>query len=143
MTMGPSKKKQETYNIDDVIGKKGHDSEMSSSEESWSNLVYSNVEQPQPLTPDQVKMIFKPIVLVAQKSNASQGMIDRVTGWVSELMHEALKGPDIDPAVIDKNIGNLYFFCDDVFMEAFTVFTNPENGLEPAFMQAAQRYQSK
>jgi len=147
MTIGPNKKSQETYNIGDLVGNKGQDSEISSSEASWSNLVWESAEslpqEPVTLSPEQVKKIFEPIIQAVQVSEVARPMRDRVMDWVKELMNEAMKGPDLNLEALDNLVGNLYFFCEDIFQAVYDVFTLTDTGLEPAFKQAVEKYKGK
>lgn len=144
--MDQNKRGQEIYNIDDVIGKKGHSSEISSSEASWSNLVWSDAnvltQQPDTLSPEQVKKIFIPVIQAVENNDPGEKMRDRVLRWVADLAEEAMKGPRLDASVIDISVRYLYFFCEDIFQAVYDVFTQPDTGLHPAFKEAAERYKS-
>lgn len=144
MTMGPAKKSQDTYNINDLIGKKGHDSDISSSDASWSNLVWSDTPESAPqmgaISLEQAQMIFDPAVKAVQDSETAAPMRERVMGWVDALIVEATKGSSADPEVIDNNVGNLYFFCEDIFQAVYDVFAMPDSALEPAFRLTAEKY---
>jgi hypothetical protein len=146
MTMGPAKKSQDTYNINDLIGKKGHDSDISSSDASWSNLVWSDTPDAAPQTGaislEQAQTIFEPVVQAVQNSEAAAPMRERVMGWVDVLIQEATKGSSVDPEIIDNSVGNLYFFCEDIFQAVYDVFALPDSALEPAFRLTAEKYKS-
>lgn len=158
MSTGPGKRNVDNINYDQMKGKKSMDIDSYSvtSGSVWDyaevsgDKIFLKQERPsgsgqaQPpltLTPEEViKNAFAPVNQAVIDSDISQEMRKRVQTWVSALMIEALAGERADPKNVDNYIGNLYYFCEDIFAALVQVVAKADQVLPAVFQATINRY---